>query len=136
MARVELTVGYQEKHKVVVNVSNWNRSTDVWIDGKKVPDGELNRSVYAPDYTFSNLTLSIGEGERHEMKIAFGRLMWSGFSIQVDGRDVYQWKLFGTKAEPYGYGISDPERFPGKSMTQKHFVNSVPVSEPRPDLAD
>lgn len=100
-------VGYQEKHKVVVNVSSWKGSTNVWIDGKKVPDEKLNQSVYAPGSNLPNLTLAIGEIERHEMKIAFSYWFWSGFSIQIDGRDVYQWKLFGSKAEPYGYGISD-----------------------------
>lgn len=107
MPRIVFTLGYQEKHGIVVNVSMRKGSTIVWIDGKKVPDEQFRPSVYAPDFTLPNMTLSIGEKEHHEMEIRFGRWMWSGLSILVDGRDVYQWKPFRRKGEPFGYGISE-----------------------------
>ena len=110
MARVAFTLGYQEKHKVVVNVSFWTWNTGVWIDGRKVTDKEFRTLGFtSPDGgNPPNVTLAVGESERHQMGITYSRAFpLTGFSIQIDGRDVYQWKPFKPKTQPYGFGISD-----------------------------
>jgi hypothetical protein len=88
MPRREFVVGDKERHRVVVDVSEWTMDLKASIDGKEVPREAYSDSPYVPSSNWQWQSFSVGTKERHQVWVEMIAEVPPSIVIYVDGSPI------------------------------------------------
>ncbi len=88
MPRKEFVVGKQEKHRVMVEVSEWTMDLKASIDGRVVLPEAYTDPPYVPGLNWRWQSFSVGDKERHEVWVEMITGIPPSVVIYVDGNPI------------------------------------------------